>query len=1093
MDFFDGRHYAINKGMLSLLGQWPYQSIRTKYIGLIILFFLAGTQIIAKVQNFFCILFEICAIVASFNEIDVVLNDMSPLIADSVATIQLINTAMKTEKMRELLNRVQIDYAFFTTDGEMKIILEYAENGRKFTIIYIGFFLVSMLIFIIPPLRAISMSSINGTIERPFIHHVEYFVDSQTFYYPIILHSCVTIFICVYIIVTVDTMFVLLVQHACALFKALGYRLHYITENGDDIMVIDLNPSKSNDKSYQNISECVRRHRDAIEFANLLESYYSTSLFLQAGFNMIELSITVFQATISVNETNELFQQVSVCYSTLTHILFQCVNGQRVIDHSDQMHEHLINMKWYHTSLRTRKVIYLMLIRSRVYCVLTAAKMFNMSMETFSTVKTILNRIEADYSFFTTNCEKEIISKYAENGRKFTIYCTVTFTMAMLHLMIAPLKGIFGRVNDTSKRPMLHHVEYFVDTQKYYYLIIFQTYVIYFIVCFSFAMVDTLFVVFVQHNGGLFKTLGYRLFHLIDEKVLDDDVLNPSKSGDKYYKDISLYALRHQKAIEFAELLDSFYSKTFFMISGLSMLRISVTGLKAVINVNNLKRFIQDMFICYTALIHVYFECMNGQRLIIVVKCTNICKINTEWYCTSLRTRKVTTLMTLRSLKPSILTAAGILNISLKTFCSRIINDEIIIELAMSSSDRQRQNFPILVYSRHSMNVMDFFDGRHYAINKRMLSLLGQWPYQSIRTKYVRLVILLLLLGTQMLAKVAATIISFRDRNVVLNDMAPLIADSTAVIRLINVTVKKEKMKILLNRMQTDYALFADDEMKIMMEYAENGRKFSIVYIGVFFVSMLQFMIPPLKSIILSNMNGSSERPLIHHVEYFVDSQRYYYLIILHSYAVIFICVFTIATMDTMFVVFVQHACGLFTAIGYQLRHIVDNNILLINLNPSKSNDKFYTNISKCIHRHQEAIQFANLLDKYYSTSFFLVSGISMIGMSITGLQAILNINKPKQFFQQMCVCYTTLIHVLFECVNGQRLIDHSSQMHEYLINTEWYRTSLRTRKGICFMLLRSQKSCTITAAKMFNISIETFTSIVRTSISYFTVLRSIQ
>ncbi|XP_035720598.1 odorant receptor 13a-like [Vespa mandarinia] len=392
------------------------------------------------------------------------------------------------------------------------------------------------------------------------------------------------------------------------------------------------------------------------------------------------------------------------------------------------------------------------------------------------------------------------------------------------------------------------------------------------------------------------------------------------------------------------------------------------------------------------------------------------------------------------------------------------------------------------------MKVMDFFDGRHYAINKSMLSLLGQWPYQSIRTKYIRLEIIFLLLGTQMLAKIAATITSFRDRSVVLDDMAPLVADSIAAIKLINVTVQKEKMKILLNRMQTDYALFATDgEMKIMVEYAENGRKFTIVYIGVFFVSMLQFMIPPLKSIILSNMNGSSERPLIHHVEYFVDSQRYYYLIILHSYAVIFICVFTIATMDTMFVVFVQHACGLFTAIGYQLRHIIDNNILLINLNPSKSNDKFYINISKCIHRHQEAIQFANLLDKYYSTSFFLVSGISMIGMSITGLQAILNINEPKQFFQQMCVCYTTLIHVLFECVNGQRLIDHSSQMHEYLINTEWYRTSLRTRKGICFMLLRSQKSCTITAAKMFNISIETFTSIVRTSISYFTVLRSIQ
>ncbi|XP_047355512.1 odorant receptor 13a-like [Vespa velutina] len=299
----------------------------------------------------------------------------------------------------------------------------------------------------------------------------------------------------------------------------------------------------------------------------------------------------------------------------------------------------------------------------------SAIKIINIGVQR-KKVKTILNRIETDYTFFTTNSEKEIISKYAENGRKFTIYCSAIFFVAMLRFMIVPLKGIFRKVNDTSERPMLHHVEYFVDTQKYYYLIIFQAYVVYFIVCFSFAMTDTLFVVFVQHNCGLFKTLGYRLSHLIDEKVLDDDVLNPSKSKDKYYKDISLYALRHQKAIEFAELLDSFYSKTFFMISGLSMLRISVTGLKAVLNVNNLKQFIQNMFICYTALIHVYFECMNGQRLINHSSEMHQHLINTEWYRTSLRTRKVIALMTLRSLKPSILTAAGLLNISLETFSS---------------------------------------------------------------------------------------------------------------------------------------------------------------------------------------------------------------------------------------------------------------------------------------------------------------------------------------------------------------------------------------------------------------------------------------
>ncbi|KAF7393635.1 hypothetical protein HZH68_010454 [Vespula germanica] len=346
--------------------------------------------------------------------------------------------------------------------------------------------------------------------------------------------------------------------------------------------------------------------------------------------------------------------------------------------------------------------------------------------------------------------------------------------------------------------------------------------------------------------------------------------------------------------------------------------------------------------------------------------------------------------------------------------------------------------------------MMDFFDGRHYTINKGTLSLLGQWPYQSIRKKYIGLVILFLLTGTQIIAKICAIITSFNDINVVLDDMASLIADFTAIIKLINVSVQRKKMKVLLNRMKTDYALFTTDgEMEIMVEYAEKGRKFTIVYIGIFFVSMLQFMIPPLKSIILSSMNGTSERPLIHHVEYFVDPQKYYYLIIFQSYAIIFICAFTIATMDTIFVVFVQHACGLFTTLGYQLRRIVDNNVLSINLYPLKSNDKFYKNISECVRRHQEAIQFA-----------------------------ILNVNETKQFFQQICVCCTTLFIILFQCVNGQRLIDHSDRMHEHLINTEWYQTSLRARNGIYLMLIRSRKPCMLTAAKMFNVSMETFSSV---------------
>ncbi|XP_015189438.1 PREDICTED: odorant receptor 22c-like [Polistes dominula] len=132
-------------------------------------------------------------------------------------------------------------------------------------------------------------------------------------------------------------------------------------------------------------------------------------------------------------------------------------------------------------------------------------------------------------------------------------------------------------------------------------------------------------------------------------------------------------------------------------------------------------------------------------------------------------------------------------------------------------------------------------------------------------------------------------------------------------------------------------------------------------------------------------------------------------------------------------------------------------------------------------------------MESFYSTSFFLQAGLNMIAMSLTSLQAFTYMDEMAKFLQQMVFSYAQLLHLFFECISAQRLIDHSNRMHEHLINVQWYQTSIRTRKIINIMLIRSRLPCTLTAANMFVISMETFSSIVRTSMSYFTVLRTAQ
>jgi len=75
------------------------------------------------------------------------------------------------------------------------------------------------------------------------------------------------------------------------------------------------------------------------------------------------------------------------------------------------------------------------------------------------------------------------------------------------------------------------------------------------------------------------------------------------------------------------------------------------------------------------------------------------------------------------------------------------------------------------------------------------------------------------------------------------------------------------------------------------------------------------FVLMPLQPLIFRDANITT-RPLLHKVEYFIDMDKYYLPILIHGYFTVVICVTSIIAIDTIFIIFVQHACGLFIVTG---------------------------------------------------------------------------------------------------------------------------------------------------------------------------------
>ncbi|XP_028045664.2 putative odorant receptor 85d [Monomorium pharaonis] len=85
------------------------------------------------------------------------------------------------------------------------------------------------------------------------------------------------------------------------------------------------------------------------------------------------------------------------------------------------------------------------------------------------------------------------------------------------------------------------------------------------------------------------------------------------------------------------------------------------------------------------------------------------------------------------------------------------------------------------------------------------------------------------------------------------------------------------------------------------------------------------------------------------------------------------------------------------------------------------------------------------------------------------------------------------VLHMYLLCLLCQRLIDYSSGVREAIYNCDWYKMSIKSRYLVRFTLLRTTKPCQIKAGKMFLMSMENFSSILQVSLSYFTMLTSLQ
>ncbi|XP_050746520.1 odorant receptor 13a isoform X2 [Drosophila biarmipes] len=210
------------------------------------------------------------------------------------------------------------------------------------------------------------------------------------------------------------------------------------------------------------------------------------------------------------------------------------------------------------------------------------------------------------------------------------------------------------------------------------------------------------------------------------------------------------------------------------------------------------------------------------------------------------------------------------------------------------------------------------------------------------------------------------------------------------------------------------------------------------------------------------------------------------------------ICVVTtLFAEDTILGFFITYTCGQF-----RLLHKRIDKLFTGIVNPELAEDVQLDRIKRIVQKHNNIIRFAKRLEDFFNPILLANLMISSVLICMVGFQIITGKNMFIGDYVKFIIYISSALSQLYIlCDNGDALIKQSTVTAQVIYECQWegsdriesYKpSSKRVRNHLGFMILCSQQPVRITAFKFSTLSLQSFTAILSTSISYFTLLRSV-
>ncbi|XP_039302503.1 uncharacterized protein LOC105197931 isoform X2 [Solenopsis invicta] len=365
---------------------------------------------------------------------------------------------------------------------------------------------------------------------------------------------------------------------------------------------------------------------------------------------------------------------------------------------------------------------------------------------------------------------------------------------------------------------------------------------------------------------------------------------------------------------------------------------------------------------------------------------------------------------------------------------------------------------------------MDHDKNYYYDICKRYLVVVGQWPYQTFKERLFWWIILLIMYisayVTQMLKFVVCS-----NMECIYETLTPHMFTIMIMVKICTFQFNSRKIKDLTDRLFADWNMLqTKEEHNIMKRYAENGRWYALMYGPYVYVSTFLFtsmsLVPRILDVVFP-LNTSRPIMLPYPAYYFVDDDQYFYYIYLHIFRF-------------------EHVSYIRNNMDNDLIYYSDKDLIYC------SNGKYYKNVASSIHAHQQILQFAKLLEDTFMIAFAVQLLIITIALSVALLQLSAQLHDLPEATRYVVMIIGQLLHLFCLSFQGQQLINHSLETCDKIFHSSWFNIPVKEQKLLLFAMKKSIEPNVVTAGKIYVFSLQSFTMVVQSSMSYFTLLSSL-